>query len=118
MQRWLRIDHFQRNMNWFVYYYQWIKDYLDEFTEQSAEWVGGLGVSLSVVPPLVLYMLIAVLVYWLLGVIGYYLLALLVFWYALDARPLTTTQCSGDTAQQILIHAYERIFAIIFWLLI
>lgn len=114
IQRWLPIDHDIRSHNWFIHYYQWLKDRFSE----NEWWSGWFGLFIIIAPALIIYILLAGLIYYLLGIIGYYLLALLVLWYALEARSLTAANVGNQQVQQILSSAYERIFALIFWLLI
>ncbi len=114
IQRWLHIDHIERKNAWFEYYYHWIKERFNQFSW----WPTWLGVVAIIAPALIVYMLVAGLVYHLLTIIGYYLLALVVLWYALDAKPLTAENVNNHTQQQLLMDAYQRIFALIFWLIV
>jgi AmpE protein len=114
IQRWLQIDYIQRKESWFNSYYQWIKA---RFNHQS-RWATWLGVVIIIAPLLIIYILFAVLVCHLLTIVGYYMLALVVMLYALDARPLTLENANQFTSQQLLINAYQRLFALIFWLLL
>lgn len=114
IQRLLNFDSHTRKYNWFEFYYQWFKDRFS----QGALWSGFGGVGIIIIPGLVIYILFALLIYHLLTIIGYYVLTLFVLWYCMDARRLVKENVGNVTAQQIIVNTYQRIFALIFWLLI
>lgn len=114
LQRWLQIDQIQRNELWFAHYYQWIKGRVDQYSW----WPTWLGVVIIILPAFVIYLLFASLVHHLLSIVGYYMLALVITLYAIDARRLTEEEGSRYSPEQLLIHIYQRLFALIFWLLI
>lgn len=114
IQRWFCVDRVVRNNEWFDYYYRWISDRFS----QLSWWPTWLGVVTIILPALIIYMLAAGLIYHVLTIIGYYLLALVVLWYALDAKPITAENTNQHTLEQLLIDSYQRIFALIFWLVI
>ncbi len=82
-------------------------------------WQGGGSVLLLLLPLLLIYVILATLLYYYtFSNIGYYVLTLLIVLYCMDARPLSDESTQNRGFHDILIYLYQRIFALIFWLLI
>ncbi|AAO90010.1 regulatory signaling modulator protein AmpE [Coxiella burnetii] len=113
IQRWLHFDSYTRQYNWFEPYYQWLKARFG----QTSHWNGLGGVAIIILPVVFIYILVALFICRTLTIVGYYFLTVAVLWYCMDVRSLAKSQ-SGAVAQKVLIHVYERVFALIFWLLI
>ncbi|MFW0089145.1 MAG: regulatory signaling modulator protein AmpE [Coxiella endosymbiont of Haemaphysalis japonica] len=114
IQRWLHFDSYSRKYYWFDAYFQWLKA---QFRHLSF-WHGIGGIGIVVLPLLLIYILMALFICHLLTAIGYYFLTVVVLWYCMDARPLATENVAQLTVDEVLINAYRRIFALIFWLLV
>ena len=114
VQRWLHFDSYTRQYPWFEHYYAWMEFHF----HKTKMWSGILGVLIIVFPVLFIFILFAAFVYHVIGVIGYYALTLAILWYCLDARPLSEVMEDSWTPQELLVITYQRVFAVIFWLLI
>lgn len=114
IQRWLHFDSYSRQYHWFGVYFQWLKV---RFRYLSF-WHGIGGMGIVVLPLLLIYILMAVFTCHFLTIVGYYFLTVVVLWYCMDARPLAAENVAQQTVGEVLISAYQRIFALIFWLLV
>ena len=113
IQRWFHLDSYTRQYYWFESYYRWLKTHCS----QTPLWNGLSGVIVVILPLLATYILISLFIYHTLTIIGYYFLTVAVLWYCMDARPLVHTK-DWVIAKKVLIHVYQYLFALIFWLLI
>lgn len=114
VQRWLHFDSYTRQYNWFEHYYLWIK----RCCEQTSIWSGLVGVFIILVPAWLIFILFALFVYHVIGIIGYYFFTLVILWYCLDVRSVNEIVSSQVTTRELLVISYQRIFGLIFWLLI
>ncbi|WP_304985003.1 regulatory signaling modulator protein AmpE [Coxiella-like endosymbiont] len=114
IQWWLHFDSYSRQYHWFDAYFHWMK----ERFEHLSFWRGIGGVGIVVLPLLLIYILIALFVCHLLTIVGYYFLTVVVLWYCMDTRSHAPENIAHVTVEEVLINAYRRIFALIFWLLI
>lgn len=114
IQRWFRFDGYIRQYHWFDTYFCWLKEQFGH----SFFWRGISGVGIVVFPLLTIYILITLFVHYLLTMVGYYFLTVMILWYCMDARLLTSENVAHATIGEVLINAYRHIFALIFWLLI
>ncbi|MFV9988824.1 MAG: regulatory signaling modulator protein AmpE [Coxiella endosymbiont of Dermacentor nuttalli] len=114
IQRWFRFDSYIRRYHWFDTYFHWMKEQFGH----SFFWHSISGVGIVIFPLLFIYILITLFVHYLLTMVGYYFLTVMVLWYCMDARFLTSENVAHTTIGEILVNAYRNIFALIFWLLI
>lgn len=113
IQRWLHFDSYSRQYYWLDAYIYWMKERFEHFSF----WDGIGGVGIVILPLLFFYILLALFIYQFLTIVGYYFLSVLVLWYCIDLRPFAS-RTAYSTVGELLISAYRRIFALIFWLLI
>src|SRR3990167_1623166 len=113
IQRVFHFDSDSRQVNWFEYYYEWVKNSFPT----TIQLPGFIRALIILFPPLLLFIIIVGIVYYFVGVIGYYVLTLLILWYCLDLRPLAQLP-EKETFQKITDKSYQNIFATIFWLLL
>lgn len=114
IQRWFHFDSYSRQYHWFNAYFQWLKACF----RNLSFWHGMGGISIVIMPLLLIYILMAFFTCHFLTVVGYYFLTVVVLWYCMDARSLATENVVQQTVVEVLISAYRRIFALIFWLLV
>ncbi len=113
VQRYLRFLSAPYHKDWVLPYYSLC---YQRFSQPMAS-IPMLGLSLLVIPPLLLMILLFTVVEHLVGGIGYWVLTLVWCWYCLDM--LDTSSVDDIPSARNLAKAYfHHVFAVIFWFLL
>ena len=111
-------------LQWFLnlsstpYQKSWAPHYLTWMRKRFSGLMQGHGVFtfLVVVLPIVILMsLFFTVVYHLFGHFGYLICSLLLFWYCVDITELRVRSKSELSAEQFLLHSYQKIFSPLLW---
>lgn len=113
IQRWLGVELKKPDIPWFNHYLSFIRGHCQRYT-----WWDGFGGLLAVLLPMVIiYMLLAFLLLAAVSEVIYFLVSLVILWYYVDAVTLSG-QVGELYPRQLLCQRYQRIFALIFWMVI
>jgi AmpE protein len=114
VQRYLHVASVTYHFNWIEPYYQWMIKRVQAITTGH----GLMGVAILVLPILLGVAIFFSIFYHLLTVAIYYVLSLAFFWYCVDGRDLFKATEGKMGAQEIFLHSYQHLFALIFWFFI
>ncbi|MDP1574712.1 MAG: hypothetical protein Q8L78_07270 [Coxiellaceae bacterium] len=111
-------------LQWFLnlssgpYQKPWAPQYVAWMKKRFSSLMQGHGVFtvlILVLPILIVMSLFFTLVYHLFGHFGYLIFSLLLFWYCVDITELRVRSKSELSAEQFLLHSYQKIFSPLLW---
>jgi AmpE protein len=111
-QRFLHLASYGRHFDWFKSYFEW----LNKKVELVSQGHPIMGVSVVLLPLILLITIVFALVYHLFGGLGNLVLSVAFVWYWLDARDYIKYPLSPDsTSEDYIEHTFGTVFGVIFW---
>lgn len=111
LQFFLKFSSYSYQIHWQDTYYRWVVKYCGGLMKKH----NIFGILLLVMPIVIIFSLIFAIIYHLTDVIGYSIASLVLLWYCVDARDLHQLSQTGLTKDDLLLSAYQKVFAILFW---